>query len=72
MCEIWKKLLSVGSIGVDDDFFELGGDSITAIQILSRVRREFKVGLPHSALLEYPTVAQLAELVEQRRETGEG
>ena len=66
MSDIWKGLLSIASVGVDDHFFDLGGDSITAIQILSRVRREFKVGLPHSALLEYPTVARLADLVEQR------
>ncbi len=71
MAEIWQSLLSVAPIGVDDDFFELGGDSITAIQMLSRIRREFQVGLPPSAMLENATVARLADVVGRRRETAD-
>ena len=67
MAEIWQRLLSVAAVGVDDDFFEMGGDSISAIQILSRIRRDFQVGLPPSAVLENPTVAQLSDVVEQRQ-----
>jgi acyl carrier protein len=68
MAEIWQGLLSVAAVGVDDDFFELGGDSISAIQILSRIRRDFQVGLPPSAVLENSTVAQLSNIVGQRRD----
>ena len=38
LVEIWKDVLGVNKIGINDDFFSLGGDSIKAIQILARVK----------------------------------
>ena len=61
---IWTEILLVESIGVDDSFIDLGGDSITSIQVLSRIRREWGVGLPGGALFENPTVSKLAKTIE--------
>jgi acyl transferase domain-containing protein len=66
---IWQEVLGVERVGVNDKFSELGGDSLLATQVLSRVRNTFKVALPVDSLFASPTVADLAELVRKARET---
>ncbi len=62
---IWRDLLGIGEIGVHDDFFHLGGHSLLATQLISRVRDTFQVELPLRAIFEAPTVALLAQLIEE-------
>jgi acyl transferase domain-containing protein/acyl carrier protein len=66
---IWEEVLAVRPIGVDDDFFLLGGDSLAGLQVLSRLRAELSVELPLEAFFEARTVANMGEVVaaEQRR-----
>ncbi|SFO04772.1 Acyl transferase domain-containing protein [Variovorax sp. PDC80] len=64
IARMWAEALGFSSIGVDDSLFELGGDSLTAIQLLGRVRKQFGVVLHPAALFNEPTVAALAALVE--------
>ena len=53
---------------MDDDFFELGGDSLIAVQVASRVRRAFGVELPLAAFFAgRPTIAALARTILQRQ-----
>ncbi|HEX8275798.1 MAG TPA: beta-ketoacyl synthase N-terminal-like domain-containing protein [Longimicrobiaceae bacterium] len=62
---VWQELLGIGEIGVHDDFFHLGGHSLLATQLISRVRDTFQVELPLRAIFEAPTIARLAEVIEE-------
>ncbi|GHJ43209.1 hypothetical protein Cs7R123_05510 [Catellatospora sp. TT07R-123] len=58
--QIWTQVLAVPRSGPDDDFFALGGDSLQALQVLTRVLDAFGVDLPLRALFDHPTIAGLA------------
>ncbi len=62
---IWAELLGLEQIGANDNFFHLGGHSLIATQILSRVREVFQIELSFHHIFENPTVAGLAQLIEQ-------
>ena len=61
---IWAELLGLNQIGVNDNFFHLGGHSLIATQMLSRVR-EFQVELSFQQIFENPTIVCLAQLIQQ-------
>ena len=65
--EIWAKMLGFSSFGFSDDLFDVGGDSITAIQIFSEINKEFSVRLPMEELFmaESFSIAWLSALVER-------
>lgn len=60
---IWKNLLRVEEIEPGDDFFELGGDSLLAVRLMSQVREVYGQSLPMSALLEHRTLAEFTNMV---------
>ena len=64
VANIWQKVLNLSQIGIHDNFFELGGHSLLASQVISRLRDVFSVELSLHRLLEYPTVASLAQTIE--------
>jgi amino acid adenylation domain-containing protein len=64
---IWAELLKVEEVSVEDNFFQVGGHSLMAIQMLTRARNAFLVDLPLQTLFEFPTVAGLAEQIEIAR-----
>jgi amino acid adenylation domain-containing protein/non-ribosomal peptide synthase protein (TIGR01720 family) len=64
---IWQTLLGIESIGIYDDFFELGGDSLLGMRVISKVREVFKVSLPLHDMFNRPTVAAIVESIEARR-----
>ena len=59
---IWSEVLGDRDIGVTDNYFELGGTSIQALQIFALIARRLDIDMPSTALLEAPTVASLAEI----------
>jgi amino acid adenylation domain-containing protein len=69
---IWADLLETGSIGPDDDFFALGGQSLLAGQVVARLREALGVELAPGLLFEHPTPARLAAAVEARMRSGAG
>ncbi|MGD9851484.1 MAG: amino acid adenylation domain-containing protein [Nitrospirales bacterium] len=64
---IWAKALNIPRVGIHDNFFSLGGHSLIATQIISRIRSKFSVEFPLRSLFDFPTVADLAK--ELRRNT---
>jgi acyl transferase domain-containing protein/thioesterase domain-containing protein/acyl carrier protein len=60
---IWKKFFGIDQIGIHDDFFALGGDSLLAVQLVSKLRDVAKVDLPSHVLIGSPTIAGLSEII---------
>jgi amino acid adenylation domain-containing protein len=60
---IWKEVLEVKEISINDDFFDLGGHSLLATQVMSRLRQVFPVEIPLYKLFEATTITRLAELL---------
>jgi malonyl CoA-acyl carrier protein transacylase/NAD(P)-dependent dehydrogenase (short-subunit alcohol dehydrogenase family)/acyl carrier protein/SAM-dependent methyltransferase len=68
IANIWQEYLGIQPIGIHDDFFNLGGDSLLAVQIVSQIRKIFSVELKVNTLLsEATTIAQLADIISQKR-----
>ncbi|MFL6291918.1 MAG: amino acid adenylation domain-containing protein [Thermoanaerobaculia bacterium] len=67
---IWSDLLGVSGVAPEDSFFELGGQSLLATRMISRVRTVLGVDLPLRAVFEEPTLAGFAALAERAREGG--
>jgi acyl carrier protein len=72
IAEIWQEQLGIGRVGRNDDFFALGGDSLIAIKLMSRLRDVLQVPLAVRTLYQTPTVSALAELVASVRWVIEG
>ncbi|MGH9354006.1 MAG: phosphopantetheine-binding protein, partial [Terriglobia bacterium] len=63
LVRIWQELLGVGSIGLNENYFELGGDSILAVHLFAEIEKVFNVKLPVASLYETPTIEELAEVL---------
>lgn len=65
LAKLWQRLLRIERAGLHDNFFDLGGDSLTAAEMAAGFPEAFGVELPLGALFEAPTIASLAAFVER-------
>ncbi|MBW4672727.1 MAG: amino acid adenylation domain-containing protein [Desmonostoc geniculatum HA4340-LM1] len=68
LAEIWGQIFGLEQIGIDDNFFQLGGHSLIATQILSRIRDVFQVELSFKQLFENPTIDDLIKVIFQQQQ----
>lgn len=61
--QVWSKELGITGIDVDDDFFDLGGHSMTAVKVMNGIEKEIGIKLPIAVLFENPTVRSLAKVI---------
>ncbi len=66
LAELWVEALGIQRVGIHHRFFEMGGNSLLATQVVTRASSHFGVPLPLTALFERPTIADLAMLVMER------
>jgi len=69
LAAIWRAVLQIERVGIHDNFFDLGGHSLNATQVMARIREELGIELPLNTLFEKPTVIGLAEQIEAHRQT---
>jgi amino acid adenylation domain-containing protein len=63
LVQIWQKVLNINNIGIDDNFFDLGGHSLVALQLFAKIERIWHKKLLLAVLLESPTIAGLAQII---------
>ena len=66
LAKIWAEVLSTDEVGIHDDFFDLGGHSLSATRIISRVIATFKLQLSVRALFDSPTVAAMSVVISSK------
>lgn len=67
ICEIWAEVLGAAQIGIRDNFFHIGGDSLKAIRAVVLINKSFESGIKVSDMFNFQTVVGLAARVEQNR-----
>lgn len=60
---IWRDLLGLESVGIDQNYFDLGGDSSLAVRMFAEIEKVFKIKLPLATLYETPTIEELARVI---------
>jgi acyl carrier protein len=70
LAAIWQEALRVEAVGIYDNFFELGGHSLTAVVVTGKIRAAMCAAFPLRAVLDYPTIARLAEEIEKLLASG--
>ncbi|MEJ8545006.1 amino acid adenylation domain-containing protein [Brevibacillus borstelensis] len=64
MARIWEEILGAAPIGIQDSFFSLGGHSLKAILLVSRIKKEFSVEVPLPLLFQTPTIQAVARYIQ--------
>jgi acyl carrier protein len=67
LAQIWAEVFSLNEVGIHDNFFDLGGHSLSASRVISRVIQIFQLEIPINALFDAPTVAEMAVIITENR-----
>lgn len=65
IADIWKAVLRIDKVGLDDNFFDLGGNSLDILTINMKLKSGFRKDIPHVAMFRYPTVGALAGYLKE-------
>ncbi|MGF9825596.1 tyrocidine non-ribosomal peptide synthetase TycC, partial [Brevibacillus agri] len=65
LARVWEQVLNVPQVGVQDDFFALGGHSLRAMRVIASMHNEYQVDIPLRILFEKPTIQELAAFIEE-------
>ena len=65
LIKLWEKVLNVRPVGLRDNFFDLGGNSLVAVRLFSEMRKLFGRSFPLSVLFQAPTVEKLADMIRK-------
>ena len=68
LTKIWEKVIRSKPIGVRDNFFDLGGNSLTAIKLFAQMEKIFQTNMPISAIFQAPTIEELAKILRQEKD----
>ncbi len=66
LSSIWKEILNLDLVGTEDSFFEIGGDSLGLAEMQTLIETRLGINVPVIKLLEYPTIAQLSQYINQQ------
>ncbi|MGB8194269.1 MAG: thioester reductase domain-containing protein, partial [Chitinophagaceae bacterium] len=65
LAELWAEMLGLQQVGVNDNFFEIGGHSLMVVKLITRIRETFSIQLPIRSLYEALTIAELGEVIDR-------
>lgn len=68
ICRLWKKIFKTERVGINDNFFALGGDSLNAIVLSSEIHKEFNSNIPLKEIFAGPTVREMAKYLRNAKE----
>jgi amino acid adenylation domain-containing protein len=69
LTDIWRELLVREQVGIYDDFFEIGGHSLKALHLLNLLQKEFNVKIDFQDIFQFPTIAELSDIIRNRETT---
>ena len=72
LASIWEEVLGLDDAGVDDNFFDVGGHSLTAFMILTRIEKTFPNGMSVSSVFGNPTIRLFSELLQEQTQCPSG
>jgi amino acid adenylation domain-containing protein len=70
IADIWQQVLGIEMVGIEDNFFEIGGNSLTAVQVIAQLRRALQVNISTVQLFEKMTIGALGEMLRSRELSG--
>ena len=68
IAEIWQQILGIDQVGIHDDFFDLGGHSLSAVQIITTLKKSYAIDIPVKTLFDAPTIAEFVDRVAEYQE----
>ncbi len=68
LVDIWKNLLGLKNIGIQDNFFDIGGYSLLAVKVVAEINKRFDIDLSMGAMYQHPTVEALAAMISSKQQ----